>query len=373
MHELKEFVWRIRHWPHRCCYCIFWMMRILPRTAFEYHWNKLRLLGEGLETLSAEWILLDERKCKGCLKRRVAGDAEDPAFAFQCKAAMACFSIQNTRPWNRAAILIHLDRKLPRASVDRRWAGLVIWRHALKSGSSLFPPHVWSLYVPRFYFPYLQHLQQIQWEGPIGSPLVEVIQSWASECWQPTSSDVSGVPRSVCCKGMPPSGLNPTLKQSVFWTLSNLSKQPSISSFRYSSNVSLPRSLKRHQSLSMPNLQIFASSFLKPSRHTTRGLWIWFVNTVLRIVPHSCVIFSRRSIARHLPSCVASDPSVKRNCAEHVGTTNREVRMLYDIAESTRRAKLEVQKLYEDEARERELHFYKDIAQRNFPITSASV
>ncbi|CAD6593871.1 MAG: hypothetical protein ASARMPRED_008164 [Alectoria sarmentosa] len=68
-----------------------------------------------------------------------------------------------------------------------------------------------------------------------------------------------------------------------------------------------------------------------------------------------------------------SDPSVKRNCAEHVGTTNREVRMLYDIAESTRRAKLEVQKLYEDEARERELHFYKDIAQRNFPITSASV
>ena len=53
---------------------------------------------------------------------------------------MACLSIQNTRPWNRAAILTQLDRKLPRASVDRRWAGLVIWRHALKSGSSLFPP-----------------------------------------------------------------------------------------------------------------------------------------------------------------------------------------------------------------------------------------
>ncbi|CAD6572869.1 MAG: hypothetical protein ASARMPREDX12_005523 [Alectoria sarmentosa] len=70
---------------------------------------------------------------------------------------------------------------------------------------------------------------------------------------------------------------------------------------------------------------------------------------------------------------ISSDPSVKRNCAEHVGTTNRELRMLYDIAEYTRRAKLEVQKLYEDEARERELHFYKDIAQRNFPITSASV
>lgn len=47
--------------------------------------------------------------------------------------------------------------------------------------------------------------------------------------------------------------------------------------------------------------------------------------------------------------------------------------MLYDIAESTRRTQVEVQKLYEDEEKGRELHFYKDIAQRNVPITSASV
>lgn len=60
-----------------------------------------------------------------------------------------------------------------------------------------------------------------------------------------------------------------------------------------------------------------------------------------------------------------SDATIKRKCAEVMGTTDRSLRMLYDLAESTRRVNLEIQKLFEDETKENELQFYKDIAQRN--------
>lgn len=52
-----------------------------------------------------------------------------------------------------------------------------------------------------------------------------------------------------------------------------------------------------------------------------------------------------------------------------MGTTDRSLRMLYDVAESTRRVDLEIEKLFEDEAKENELQFYKEIAQRNMPKT----
>lgn len=64
-----------------------------------------------------------------------------------------------------------------------------------------------------------------------------------------------------------------------------------------------------------------------------------------------------------------SDVSVKRKCAESMGNPDRSMRMLYDVAEATRRINAEMQKLFEEESKENELQFYKDIAQRNMPGT----
>ena len=64
-----------------------------------------------------------------------------------------------------------------------------------------------------------------------------------------------------------------------------------------------------------------------------------------------------------------TDNNIKRKCAEYMGATDRSLRMLYDAAESARRINLEVQKLFEDETKESELRFYKEIAQRNMPET----
>ncbi len=64
-----------------------------------------------------------------------------------------------------------------------------------------------------------------------------------------------------------------------------------------------------------------------------------------------------------------TDASIKRKCAESMGTPDRSLRMLYDVAETARRVNLEIQKLFEEEAKENELQFYKEIAQRNMPRT----
>ena len=64
-----------------------------------------------------------------------------------------------------------------------------------------------------------------------------------------------------------------------------------------------------------------------------------------------------------------TDNNIKRKCAEYMGATDRSLRMLYDAAESARRINLEVQKLFEDETKDSELQFYKEIAQRNMPET----
>ncbi|KAF6238772.1 hypothetical protein HO173_003279 [Letharia columbiana] len=64
-----------------------------------------------------------------------------------------------------------------------------------------------------------------------------------------------------------------------------------------------------------------------------------------------------------------TDQVITRKCAENMGSPDRSLRLLYDVAESTRRVNIEIQKLFEDEAKENELQFYKDLAQRNMPAT----
>ena len=62
-----------------------------------------------------------------------------------------------------------------------------------------------------------------------------------------------------------------------------------------------------------------------------------------------------------------TDATIKRKCAEQMCSPERSLRALYDLVESTRRINLEMQKLFEDEVKENELQFYKEIAQRNMP------
>ena len=67
--------------------------------------------------------------------------------------------------------------------------------------------------------------------------------------------------------------------------------------------------------------------------------------------------------------CGIIDPSVERKWTKYVGAHDRSLRMLYEVAESTRGINLEVQKLFEDETKDSEPQFYKETAERNMPKT----
>lgn len=61
--------------------------------------------------------------------------------------------------------------------------------------------------------------------------------------------------------------------------------------------------------------------------------------------------------------------SIKHKCAEHMGSADRSLKKLYEVAEATRRVNAEIEKLFEEEVKEKELQFYKKIAQRNMSKT----
>ncbi len=60
-----------------------------------------------------------------------------------------------------------------------------------------------------------------------------------------------------------------------------------------------------------------------------------------------------------------SDHTVQREATRGMAATDRSLKSIYNLAEEARRTNLEIQKLFEEEIKSKELIFYKDLAERN--------
>jgi hypothetical protein len=62
-----------------------------------------------------------------------------------------------------------------------------------------------------------------------------------------------------------------------------------------------------------------------------------------------------------------SDHTVQKEATRGMTATDRSLKSVYNLAEEARRTNLEIQKLFEEEMKSKELIFYKDLAERNMP------
>jgi len=60
-----------------------------------------------------------------------------------------------------------------------------------------------------------------------------------------------------------------------------------------------------------------------------------------------------------------SDHAVQREATRGMAATDRSLKSIYNLAEEARRTNLEIQKLFEEEVKSKELTFYKNLAERN--------
>ncbi len=60
-----------------------------------------------------------------------------------------------------------------------------------------------------------------------------------------------------------------------------------------------------------------------------------------------------------------SDHIVQREATRGMAAADRSLKSIYNLAEEARRTNLEIQKLFEEEVKSKELVFYKDLAERN--------
>jgi hypothetical protein len=60
-----------------------------------------------------------------------------------------------------------------------------------------------------------------------------------------------------------------------------------------------------------------------------------------------------------------SDHAVQREATRGMTASDRSLKSIYNLVEEARRTNLEIQKLFEEEVKSKELIFYKDLAERN--------
>ena len=64
-----------------------------------------------------------------------------------------------------------------------------------------------------------------------------------------------------------------------------------------------------------------------------------------------------------------SDHTIQKEATRGMASSDRSLRMIYTLAEEARRTNLEIQKLFDEEVKSKELLFYKELAQKNMTKT----
>ncbi len=61
------------------------------------------------------------------------------------------------------------------------------------------------------------------------------------------------------------------------------------------------------------------------------------------------------------------DPEIRREATRDMTSPNRSLKTIYQLTEKARRTNIEIQKLYDEEIRQNELSFYRELTQQSLP------